>query len=649
MENVNLQLISIAILGLGLGSISIDRINRLVGHPLTLVITYAAYVLAISIWNIPFPLQVIGVCLSVLMIYVVGVRGPANSLQRLTVELGKYSLFAYIVHLIILQILRRGFRRFDLSPVALLIPLAIAIVLTILVVTLVSAVRRWSSTADRFTASFSPEVLSLQMGRQAALLLCLAFIGLLLVGDLRRRRGISISAWLAVVWLGICASRPVSSWFEVGMAQATPDAYLEGSPLDGMVFLVLILCACGVLWWRRVSLGEILSSNRWIFVFYLFCGVSVLWSDYPFVAFKRWYKDFGNVLLLLILLTERDPVDAVKAVFVRCAYVLVPLSFIFVRYFPETGRAYTGWNGNDLMYVGVATHKNTLGALLLVSTLFLVSDLIDRRGKRSVIASVLGRVDSFVVLLMAVWLLVIANSATSLVCTILAVVILLGTSVGFVRRRLRFVEVFVVVLVAAWFLLDSLFGITASAVEGLGRDMTFTGRSEAWEIVLSSPINPLIGAGFKSFWAGERMATLWLTLPHIVQAHNGYVETYLNGGVLGLCLLLVMMGAGFAKIKRSLVAGDRFARVRFAFWVIALIYNFSEAAFNNLFFVWFTTLLVVAEPPMRIRAAASLTKQVGVAISPQFVVPRGAPAVVSRSAAKAGFLRPALVNRDRKQ
>jgi O-antigen ligase len=270
---------------------------------------------------------------------------------------------------------------------------------------------------------------------------------------------------------------------------------------------------------------------------------------------------------------------------------------VFVRYIPEIGRAYTGYNSNDLMFVGVATHKNTLGALLMVSSFFLAADQLSVRRKGFVILGPFLRLGSGLVLLMAVWLLVIANSATSLVCTILGVSILLASGFGAIRRRLRFVEVFVVLLAAGWFLLDYAFGITESAVQGLGRDMTFTGRSDAWQIVLSSPINPLFGAGFKSFWAGERMEKLWETLPHIVQAHNGYVETYLNGGLLGLLILMFMMVGGFAKIKQRLMAGDGFARVQFAFWIVALVYNLSESAFNNLFLVWFTTLLVVAELP----------------------------------------------------
>ena len=50
---------------------------------------------------------------------------------------------------------------------------------------------------------------------------------------------------------------------------------------------------------------------------------------------------------------------ATKAVFIRCTYLLVPLSLIFVRYFPELGRRYSPHTGS-LEIIGVTFQKNSL-------------------------------------------------------------------------------------------------------------------------------------------------------------------------------------------------------------------------------------------------------------------------------------------------
>ena len=47
--------------------------------------------------------------------------------------------------------------------------------------------------------------------------------------------------------------------------------------------------------------------------------------------------------------------------------------------------------------------------------------------------------------------------------------------------------------------------------------------------------NPLLGAGFENFWVGERQVTLGGLGGN--QAHNGYLEIYLNLGWVGILLL----------------------------------------------------------------------------------------------------------------
>jgi len=194
-------------------------------------------------------------------------------------------------------------------------------------------------------------------------------------------------------------------------------------------------------------------------------------------------------------------------------------------------------------------------------------------------------------------LLRVANSATALACTVVGVGIYLGTGFDFVQKRLRHIEIITIVGGILWFTADWLFNITELVVLSLGRDMTLTTRTDAWEMLLDIDLNPLLGAGFKSFWAGERMIQIWTKFPGIVQAHNGYVETYLEGGILGVLFLFALLLSSFRSIKRHLVAGEEYARVRLVFWVIAIAYNFSEAAFSQLSLLWIVILLMVAEGP----------------------------------------------------
>ena len=107
----------------------------------------------------------------------------------------------------------------------------------------------------------------------------------------------------------------------------------------GFYFGLIMVGFC-VLVKRQVRLSEVVSNNGWLIVFLLYCFISIAWSDFPFVAFKRWIKILGHPIMALIVLTEPDPKEAVIRLMKRCAYVVVPVSILFIKYYPELGRGF---------------------------------------------------------------------------------------------------------------------------------------------------------------------------------------------------------------------------------------------------------------------------------------------------------------------
>jgi exopolysaccharide production protein ExoQ len=180
------------------------------------------------------------------------------------------------------------------------------------------------------------------------LLAAFAIFWWLIKRDTAARKGTSCATWVPTLWVGIIASRNLSAW--LGFGGATDS--LEGSPLDRLFFFGMIIAAFVVLSRRRLIWSSIIADNWAIFLFYGFLLLSVLWAEHPFVSFKRWFKEFGNILVVLIILTEEDPLEAFRAVFMRCAYVLLPLSVVFIRYFPDLGRYYSLHSG-QMEAVGV--------------------------------------------------------------------------------------------------------------------------------------------------------------------------------------------------------------------------------------------------------------------------------------------------------
>ena len=96
---------------------------------------------------------------------------------------------------------------------------------------------------------------------------------------------------------------------------------MEGSPVDRIVYLILMIAGLAVILYRRLHWREIFTSNLLLTCFIAYCAISVAWSDFPFIAFKRWFKSLGDPLMALIILSEASPgsgnSDGVTALCVR--------------------------------------------------------------------------------------------------------------------------------------------------------------------------------------------------------------------------------------------------------------------------------------------------------------------------------------------
>src|SRR5207245_6913867 len=160
----------------------------------------------------------------------------------------------------------------------------------------------------------------------------------------------------------------------------------------------------------------------------------ILWSDFPFVASKRWIKGLGDPMMALILLGDREPAKAVETVIKRCAYVLIPLSIVFIKYYPGLGRSYSEWTG-EAVYTGVTTNKNLLGYLLFVAGLFFVCALFGKGARERGARDRTDIVIALLFLLMIEWLIQMANSKTSLIGLIVGILVVLGLRFSRVRRH----------------------------------------------------------------------------------------------------------------------------------------------------------------------------------------------------------------------
>jgi exopolysaccharide production protein ExoQ len=416
---------------------------------------------------------------------------------------------------------------------------------------------------------------------------------------LNRNKGFRTSKalWLPVIWLWIIGSRPISSW--LGMSPQTvadqQRLQLDGSPTDAFVFIVILAAGLTVLLWRRRQTYALLRVAIPIVIYFTYCLLSVLWSPFPVVALKRWTKDLGDLVMVLIVLTDPDPFAALQRLFSRVGFILMPASLLLIRY-SDLGRGYDP-DGNA-MNTGVTTNKNTLGLVtfvLALGTLWSVRLLLRRgchpnRGRRLIAQGTL--------LIFAVALLGMAQSATSIACFALGGVLILALGSRPISRHPGAVHA-VVAMIALAAGLTMLFGGQASVVHTLGRQTDLTGRTDIWNAVIPLVPNAVIGAGFESFWIGPTVRELPRKLPHWYHAeglnssHNGYIETYLNLGWVGVGLIALILISGYRHSCAAFRSYSEIGSLTLAYVATTAVYNMTEAGFRMLTPTWMALLLAL--------------------------------------------------------
>lgn len=399
----------------------------------------------------------------------------------------------------------------------------------------------------------------------------------------------------------------------------------EGSFIDRWFYLCLIGIGLYILNKRKLDWSAIRSENSSLFVLLVFMVISTTWSDFPMVSFKRFIKVVGACVMALVVLTEPNRFEAIIAVIRRCAYIHIPMSIITIRYFRDIGLSYD-WSGSSAAWQGISTSKNTLGQVAMTSALCFIWECLRHPRKKE------GRKIDYLYILMSLYLLKGSDSEWSLTSVS---VFLLGLLVLFVLQRLKntpakavlffkyvcsfIICILSIVIVHACvnFNEDSVMGLV---IKTLGRDMTLTGRTEIWSDVFDvAARNPLLGVGYGGFWIGRLANIPWtekLTWT-LAQAHNGYVDMYLQIGWIGVILFAVLVISTIGKLARAFQADKVYGQFCMTFFIIILYVNITESTLlrgdHNQWFLFLLTILVVPQSPKVAEEA------VDVAIEPEQV------------------------------
>jgi exopolysaccharide production protein ExoQ len=423
-----------------------------------------------------------------------------------------------------------------------------------------------------------------------ALLLCTIFVAAILWIDYRHSWKSSLAIWVPTLWLIYCASRPLGVWFQGGSLSDEEMAVAEGSFLDRTTLSILIVLGLIILLKRKIQWSQVFRDNSWLIIMFLYMLVSILWSDFPYVSFKRWVKTAGTLIMALVVFTEEEPLESLQNIIRRTAYILIPFSLMLAKYYPHYGVQFGRWSGAT-SWCGVSLTKNTLGALCMVSIFFLIWDLVRKNRPTGLKLIWYQKVATLIVLGWSLWLLRgpggVISSATSFG------VLIIGFSTFFFLRMLKnkirslisvtwlgLIGIILILFIINAVLDKPLFAYITSL---MGRDETLTGRTDLiWSKLIPIALqNPFFGVGYGAFWIKPIFEFT------INEAHNGYLDVFIELGTAGLLLLLLVIFSYFKKTSLAFDSDRDWANLSLSFLLIVLLHNITETSFlRSTMLIW---------------------------------------------------------------
>ena len=243
------------------------------------------------------------------------------------------------------------------------------------------------------------------------------------------------------------------------------------------------------------------------------------------------------------------------------------------------------------MWIGVSVHKNSLTAFLMVASLCFIWNMLRARRDGWPLAKLPGprwlSVD-LLYLAMAAFLMLDHRSRSStalmsLAAACLLLLILENSGADFRRFRswvFRFALVCLVVQGLCLLLAGE--SVPVLLLELQGKQPDLTGRTGYWPVLIQFGLqHPILGAGYGGFWTQSMMdyflqISVWGFLP---ESHNGYIETFVNLGLVGLGFLLVIIFKALASAWRNLSFDFPSSELRLMLLLAILMHNIAETSF----------------------------------------------------------------------
>ncbi|CAH0202522.1 O-antigen ligase [Pseudomonas sp. PvR086] len=329
---------------------------------------------------------------------------------------------------------------------------------------------------------------------------------------------------------------------------------LEGNAVNQICGLITLLVPLFFFIRNKVFLSKsFYRNNAFLLVFMLCLAVSISWSHDPMLSFKR-FVALISVVFFAGFIAYNYSLEKI-AFMLGCligAAALFGLILALVR--PDV--AFINGGVREGAFKGIFPDKNA-GARINAIAILLLLPMIRQGNPWAIICSLFSLIA-----------IALAQSATA-TALIVAGTVSYWYFLTLIRLHINrswpaFLGTTIVYLLICFFL----YGNYTLLLELTGRDPSLTDRTLIWDL-----LTPLIdaeflkGYGFGAFWSSPSAEVFISRWGYIGNAHNGYIETLLNGGIVQLIALLLMLIEALLKHYRAVMA-DQSARFHVSAMVI---------------------------------------------------------------------------------
>ncbi|NRB81598.1 MAG: O-antigen ligase family protein [Saccharospirillaceae bacterium] len=346
-----------------------------------------------------------------------------------------------------------------------------------------------------------------------------------------------------------------------------------GSPLKKLVGLFLLLvCLFYSIRYQLLITPVFIKRNIWIIVFVFYVFLSFLWSVDSATTIRRSIF-LASLVFFAAYLTRLYSIERIYT-FIGFLIATTALIGLFRAVISPSDAFITGGGGlRDGAFLGMYIDKNG-GARSYVIGITLLLPAIFSNDRKALIAASL-----------CLLCLLMSRSASAMLLLVIAVGTylylnrLVISSIPSINKRsyLAGMVMYFVALFLAYQAYEFIFSL-------VGRDATLTNRTVIWEL-----LRPLIqekialGYGYGAFWASFGADEFIKRWSYIGNAHNGYLEMLLHGGIPMLVIFTIMAVKGFLGSihNASYVVYSKEYNVSIALIIMLLISNFIAYSLPN--------------------------------------------------------------------